>query len=336
MKKNISKEYLILIGLIFFLALPGIVLGFELQLDYPEILGKDLNEIINLPSEQQLSNFVLYLYYFFLSIAGIAAFVMIVWGGMSYLTSTGKPATINEAKDRIFKAFLGLAILLASYLILNTISPELVLLKPPGIEVPGLIPGVIIETGEVPAGCKLGLDNEGNPTKYFMCSDSECRPCENEELLWINNQWYVVCCEEGGEGTSEECPYLVGNEKVCLDDKFKRFDAEPYEEDYWLCCEKKCEALPGCRVVETENCWEGFFPCDRETEVSPLPGCEFIEGKGCWTCCPKDYIMPGPEACYAGGAPDPNPNCNNGQVSCPFGYPICKQQPDDYWECCNY
>lgn len=299
MKEILSKKYLILIILIFFLALPGIVLGFELQLDYPEILGKDLNEIINLPSEQQLSNLVLYLYYFFLSIAGIAAFVMIAWGGIGYLTSAGKPAAISEAKDRIFKAFLGLVILLASYLILNTISPDLLLLKPPKIELPGLPPVIPIED-EAPAGCNFVLDGEGNPTKEWECQVKPCIgnwPCENGELLgrvWIGVNLYPVCCEEGRGGTSEDCPYLVGDERVCT---WNDFNVEYYNEEY-LCCREeieereKCEGvfsvISGCRIVEMESCeWPDMMPCDQETETTdPPPNCrQGAEGVGCWQCC---------------------------------------------------
>ena len=320
MRKILSKKYLILIGLIFFLALPEIVLGFELQLDYPEILEKDLNEIINLPSEQQLSNFVLYLYYFFLSIAGIAAFIMIVWGGISYLTSAGKPTAISEAKNRIFKAFLGLVILLASYLILNTISPELVLLKPPEmkppccsteqacLENPELTPCpqvVVITEREAPTGCNFVLDEEGNPTKEWECPVKPCIgnwPCENEELLgrvWIDIDLYTVCCEEGREGTSEDCPYLVGDERVCT---WNDFNVEYYNEEY-LCCwgeieeKEKCEGIfsdiAGCRIVEAASCdfpEPPYSPCDPETEEmdDPAPNCRLgAEGVGCWQCCLK-------------------------------------------------
>jgi len=49
------------------------------------------------------------------------------------LTSAGSPAKISEAKDRIGSAILGLIIILASFLILKVINPDLITLKLPGL-----------------------------------------------------------------------------------------------------------------------------------------------------------------------------------------------------------
>lgn len=60
--------------------------------------------------------------------AGILAFLMMVWGGLSYLSTdviTGK----EEGKARIQRALGGLVLALASYIILYTINPNLVSLN---------------------------------------------------------------------------------------------------------------------------------------------------------------------------------------------------------------
>ena len=57
--------------------------------------------------------------------AGVLAFLMIVWGGFTYLSTdviTGK----EEGKARIERAVGGLILALTSYIILNTINPKLV------------------------------------------------------------------------------------------------------------------------------------------------------------------------------------------------------------------
>lgn len=59
--------------------------------------------------------------------AGVLAFLMIVWGGFTYLSTdaiTGK----EEGKARITRAVGGLILALTSYIILNTINPQLVIL----------------------------------------------------------------------------------------------------------------------------------------------------------------------------------------------------------------
>lgn len=68
------------------------------------------------------------LFPFLLSVAAGLAFVMIVLGGIFYITSAGNPAAISSAKDRIKAALIGLLIAVSSYLIINAINPKLLTL----------------------------------------------------------------------------------------------------------------------------------------------------------------------------------------------------------------
>lgn len=70
------------------------------------------------------------LYKFGVSAAAILAVVMIIVGGFIWLTSAGNQTQITEAKGYIFGAAIGLLIALGSYVLLYTINPELVRLKP--------------------------------------------------------------------------------------------------------------------------------------------------------------------------------------------------------------
>ena len=73
------------------------------------------------------------LYFFGIGLSGIIAMILIVIAGFQWVTAAGKMSTITQAKSRISNAIFGLFILLASYLILNTINPALVNLKEPYI-----------------------------------------------------------------------------------------------------------------------------------------------------------------------------------------------------------
>jgi len=64
---------------------------------------------------------------FALTLAGLLAFVMIVWGGVKYAANPGNPSALDDAKDQIFQALLGLLLLVGSVLVLNTINPQIVL-----------------------------------------------------------------------------------------------------------------------------------------------------------------------------------------------------------------
>ena len=62
---------------------------------------------------------------FILVLAAVLAVVELVVGGMQYALSESL-FTKEDAKDRITKALLGLMIALVSWILLNTINPDLV------------------------------------------------------------------------------------------------------------------------------------------------------------------------------------------------------------------
>lgn len=109
------------------LLLPSVCFGefdlIELNLTYPEFGGFSLND------NQNINEIVAWLYYFIVSISGISAFVMLIKGGFMWLSSAGNPSVLGEAKDIMTSAILGLIIVLASFLILQVINPELTTLK---------------------------------------------------------------------------------------------------------------------------------------------------------------------------------------------------------------
>ena len=123
--KKINKFFLLVFLAAFFL-LPKVSLAtIELNLDYPTFGGYNLN------TNQNLNEIIAWFYYFIVAIAGIAAFFALIVGGFEWLTSAGSPSKVTSAKDRMFSAMLGLIIILASYLILQVINPELTTLQLP-------------------------------------------------------------------------------------------------------------------------------------------------------------------------------------------------------------
>jgi len=126
------KKFLTKIIIILFLLLPTFSLALELS--YPEI-GPG-GQKIKIELGMHLNRLIAWFYYFIVGISGLAAFFMLVWGGFQWLTSAGSPSKISEAKDRITSAILGLIIILASFLILKVINPELITLKLPALPLP--------------------------------------------------------------------------------------------------------------------------------------------------------------------------------------------------------
>jgi hypothetical protein len=74
-----------------------------------------------------LSEYVIYFFNFAILSTGLILFVALIYGGILYLTSVGQVAKLKAAKEQIVSAFLGIIILLSSYIILTTINPQLVM-----------------------------------------------------------------------------------------------------------------------------------------------------------------------------------------------------------------
>lgn len=128
--KNKQQKIIIFFLLLFLFLVPFnfIFSQRELEVEYPEIRGFKPVTVKTL-----ISDYAKYIFNFCIFFAGLVAFCIILFFGIRYLTSTGKPDVLNSSKDRIKSAFFGLLILLFSYLILTTINPDLVVFQTPGL-----------------------------------------------------------------------------------------------------------------------------------------------------------------------------------------------------------
>ena len=79
-----------------------------------------------------LSTYLIGIYNFLLSIVGIVAVMMLIVGGMRYITAAGNSAAIADAKDIITNAIVGLLLALLTWVFIATINPDALYLKKPG------------------------------------------------------------------------------------------------------------------------------------------------------------------------------------------------------------
>lgn len=100
----------------------------KLEVSWPNSpMGTSLND------DSKLVDLIKYLYEWGISLGGFAAFIALIIAGFQYLTSAGNAGKMKDAMDRIKSAGLGLVLLFGSFLILNTINPQLTELKMPTI-----------------------------------------------------------------------------------------------------------------------------------------------------------------------------------------------------------
>lgn len=107
-----------------------------------------------------------------ISVAGILAVVIIVIAGLQYITAAGNTSQIASAKSRIWSAIGGLLLLISSYLILNTINPDLLKLD------------LAISPIEIKATCISG-----------DCPDIPCKKSCAQGYTWDQG---ICACKKGG------------------------------------------------------------------------------------------------------------------------------------------
>jgi len=131
MPKKIILIFLLSIFLLLFLS--GFCLALEkrkLETVYPTLPEVKTPTTV----KTALPDYLRYVFTFAIIISGLVAFGAMIYGGILYLTSTGDPTKISEGKNQAIAGILGLIIVLSSFLILNTINPQLVLPTSPPLE----------------------------------------------------------------------------------------------------------------------------------------------------------------------------------------------------------
>ena len=121
-KKNISLFFLVL--LCFFANIcPAMAQTVPPAVDYTYI---PMEEIPGFGRPTDFPGYLMAVYKFGLWTVGLAAMLMIIIGGYTYLTSAGNNATMGTAKKIITDAIAGLILALVSWVLLYAINPELV------------------------------------------------------------------------------------------------------------------------------------------------------------------------------------------------------------------
>ncbi|PIZ55924.1 hypothetical protein COY23_03810 [bacterium (Candidatus Torokbacteria) CG_4_10_14_0_2_um_filter_35_8] len=113
--KNKLKKILAFL-LVFAFITPSITYGYELNV--PLLGTTEINSI---------GDYIKLIFNVAMVLAGLAAVIMIIFGGYKYMTSAGNAQAAEDAKGRITNSLLGLILVVGTYTILRTISPGLVM-----------------------------------------------------------------------------------------------------------------------------------------------------------------------------------------------------------------
>lgn len=137
MLKKINIIAFIILGIILS-SFPVLVLAqsksiqFKPQIELPNI--KMSGDVVSFNEKGQgesdlLARYIKGVYNYSLEIGGILAAIILMAGGVLWLTSGGDSGKVSKAKELIFSSITGLVILFSSFMILKTINPNLVEIK---------------------------------------------------------------------------------------------------------------------------------------------------------------------------------------------------------------
>jgi hypothetical protein len=248
-----------------------------LQIDWP---NSPMPPGMSLGENSKLPDLIKYLYEWGIALGGLVAFVALLTAGIEFLTSTGNATKMAGAKDRIMSAVIGLTLLLSSWLILNTINPELTTFKPLVMPAPEDLLGnceyyyeIDTQTGEK----KEPPIYREDPQQYCAENFGEDYKCENN--VCSMNLWEFF--------TVEECTSVV----ITSEDKVATLKEGEARKKNWddgtpLLIEKESnfqiEAFPyKCMstLVLTEDQWAGGCRGDKRT-LAIQPGVVSYFGEG--------------------------------------------------------
>jgi len=283
-------------------------LALALEVHYPSILGKSLNDT------SSVGDLFCYVINLITSLATTVAVIVIAYGGLYYLVSYGRGKFTDEGKDWVKAGILGLLLVLASTLIAGTINPQLTSCK---VGVLSLInlpnssatsvtapPGVNVKTfQEIPIGTLTenlltrtmdcyGFDSNGDPIDGDKLSTGEAGP------TFIDHD-RADCLTQLVDGAQKKSQVIAA-----LSDEITKLMDECNCQEYGQ-CDNTCGGQGGCD--EPTTCPNpGGYTCTGKCVGA---ACKKPASDTPKDCCPtgvKDTIEHGPiavstDTCTSGG-----------------------------------
>jgi len=173
------------------------VIQFEPQIKIPDSIFNASSVTV---SGDLIAQYVQTVYKYGMAIVGILAAIILMAGGILWLTSGGDSSKISQAKELISGSIIGTGILFGSWIILNTVNPDLLKLKN--------IDAIAIQSAYFDDGSDGQIDDIKNlpadATYGWVCANSYEQHCEDSDPPTINLN--ASLCQDKQKPESY-CPY---------------------------------------------------------------------------------------------------------------------------------
>lgn len=237
-KPMLSKPTLFLSLLLLLLLFPMVGWSLVPQLDYPEIQGLGINireRIIS--GDITLTDVARWLYWFFVIMGGVAAFIGLVTGGFKWLTSAGSPGRMSDAKNQIFASFIGLILLLGSWILLHTLDPQLVIFPQFETSAP-LEPALRLATEGLTDGFILHTSSDTYPELQASFGDTRI---EDTRQISVAGEAVIDLSGQGSADEIERIEFVLPRDTaspVCTAFGTVDFNINlcPFKYDYGVAC----------------------------------------------------------------------------------------------------
>jgi hypothetical protein len=178
----------------------------------------------NKPSETWLGEYIKAWYDYIVGAIGIIAVVVVMWGGILWITSGGNSGQVSEAKGKIKNGVLGVFLLLISYTIFKTINPALL-----DLSLPKLTPVV-----EPPKVCCQKKSEDGKTPilriRYNNCEDGETPLLNLTDCVIVKEATKKSMCPPGTHVITVKGP---NDHPAFLEEAMDNCGANAYDPTTW-------------------------------------------------------------------------------------------------------
>ncbi len=249
-----------------------------LEVTYPQIPGATPPKT----TTTALPDYIRYIFQLSLFIGALITFGSLIYGGVRYLTSAGSPSAQKDAQSQISAGILGLIILFAAYLILNTTSPQLVAFKVSPLEkAPTSRPPAFIlkpevaQLVEIPVGGlienlwgKREVPKKADCYQFDENGDATGLPTNQDRLDCI--KWF-----------SESVQIKAKNLNDPVEELQKLYDCQNCCRD---CCKNVCNWAQCSGICELDGVTKIWKNC-HSSNPSANSYCQGTKNEGCWENC---------------------------------------------------
>jgi hypothetical protein len=230
-------------------------------------------------STRPIADYVKAIYNYAIGAVGILAAVVLMIGGVMWITAGGDSGKISEARNMIFASLTGLVLALTSYLILSQISPALVNLKITAIK-------------------PITATKSSGETKVVGPSYSGCGWSGSNMEIMPDGSIY------GGDSVCPEGKIEIGDKSNCSGEGKGKCCCLPLAWDQWAyqsgIDKQKKDASPDLQNLL--NCMRGKLP-NSVGEISSISDSAIAENG--WNSCSINYKRPPcahvKNSCHYGG-----------------------------------